>query len=234
MILFSAFTAVAQMAMPDYVYIGAIKHYNVEPNPTSTYTWWIDGVEQTGETSSAIDITWTTTTPNPHILEVQEHPANGCDGSKRSGEVFVSELPTLPDHLTECVGNLISVSYNPATKIVDYNQPDYYTFIQGDTRLDLTNFTDNGGPACPMKIGWRIDFVPATDPSAPHHKVTLPPVNGTGQPSSFGNPIVLPGDGNDYNDVQHTITYWIEDCNGNHLFKLGNQKITIKPRPKIE
>jgi len=220
--------------MPDYVFIGATKHYNVTLNPSSTYSWWIDRVLQVGVTSNSIDITWTTAAPNPHLIEVQEHPAEGCDGPKRSGEVYVSELPTLPEPFSECVKNLTSVRYNPATKTIDYDQPDYYTLNQGDTRLDLINFRDFGSPSCPMRIGWRIDFSPATDPSPPHNIITLPPLTGTGQPSSFGNPINLPGDGATYNNVGHTITYWIEDCEGKHIVELGTQTITIKPRPKIE
>ena len=233
-VLLGTIQVLAQMSMPDYVYIGATKHYNVDPNPTATYTWWIDGIQQVGVTSNAIDITWTTSAPNPHKLEVQEHTPNGCDGQKRSGDVFVSELPTLPDPFTECVENLISVNFNPATGTVDYQQPDFYTFTQSDARLDLVNFTSNGSPDCPFKIGWRIDFSPASDPSHPHDITTLPSVTGTGQPSTFGVSIHLPGNGLEYTDVTHTITYWIEDCNGNHINELGNQSIIIKPRPKIE
>jgi hypothetical protein len=232
--LLSVIMAAAQSAMPDYVYIGAIKTYNVDPTPGSTYTWWIDGAEQTGQTGNFITISWTNSSPNPHKLEVQEHPANGCDGPIRSGEVYVSALPTPPEPFIECVEKLLSVSYNPATRTVDYNQPDYYTFTARDTRLDLVNFTDNGSPACPLKIGWRIDFSLASDPSPPHNTVILSPITGTGQPSSFGSPIHLPGDGIDYRNVTHTITYWIEDCDGKHVVELGSQTITIKPRPKIE
>jgi len=47
-VLFSSLRVAAQLAMPDNVCIGAVKHYYVDPNPVpgSTYTWKIDGVTQ--------------------------------------------------------------------------------------------------------------------------------------------------------------------------------------------
>ena len=93
--LFISLRSMSQLAMPDNVCIGAVKHYYVDPNPVpgSTYTWWINGVVQTASITNAIDITWNTT--GIHTLEVQELSADGCLGPLRSGQVFVSPLPTL-------------------------------------------------------------------------------------------------------------------------------------------
>jgi gliding motility-associated-like protein/uncharacterized repeat protein (TIGR01451 family) len=95
-VLFS-FRAAAQFAMPDYVCIGATKHYNVDPNPVSgsTYTWKIDGVIQSRSTKNVIDITWKTA--GTYLLDVQELSISGCPGPLRSGQVFVhpSTGPTI-------------------------------------------------------------------------------------------------------------------------------------------
>jgi gliding motility-associated-like protein len=93
--LFSIFSATAQVAMPDNVCIGAVKHYNVDPNLVfgSTYTWRIDGVTQVSYTTNEIDITWNTA--GTYLLEVQELSADGCLGPLRSGQVFVNTAPTI-------------------------------------------------------------------------------------------------------------------------------------------
>ena len=85
-----------QLRMPDNVCIGQTKHYNVDPNPIpgSTYTWWIDGVVQTGINTNAFDHTWNST--GTYLLEVQELSGDGCLGPKRSGQVFVNDLPATP------------------------------------------------------------------------------------------------------------------------------------------
>lgn len=315
-VLFSFLKAGAQMAMPDHVYIGATKHYKVDPTPGSTYTWWVDGVQQPGVTTNEIDITWTTASPNPHLLEVKERSEAGCIGSS-SGEVFVDMLTltatghnapacstdgsidftftnvpdgtytinydggsfgniavaagkatvpapvgifnnltitiagvtspqgvnititatpdtippnfTLPDPFIKCVENLISVSYNPVTKNIDYNQPDYYTFRPGDVLLNLDPalFTDNCNLSCPVEIRWKIDMNDGARIPA------LPTQYQTGQPSTYGSIIKFLGDGVTYLNVIHTITYWVVDCAGN-VSDPKTQTITIKPRPKIE
>jgi hypothetical protein len=315
-LLISVLNAGAQMAMPDYVHVGSTKHYNVTPHPGSTYSWWIDGVEQAGVTTHEIDITWTTTTPNPHVLVVKELSPGGCIGLS-SGEVFVDELNlsatghdplvcspdgsidftftnvpdgtytinydggsfnniavasgkatvtapvgtynnltitiagatspsgvtiiitatpdtvlpnfTLPGPFIKCVENLISVRYNPVTKNIDYNQPDYYTFNPGDLLLDLdpASFTDNCNLSCPVEIRWKIDMNDGTRIPA------LPVSYQTGQPSTYGSTIKFSGDGVTYVSVVQTITYWIVDCAGN-VSAPQTQTITIKPRPKIE
>lgn len=93
--LFISLRSMSQLAMPDNVCIGAVKHYYVDPNPVpgSTYTWRINGVVQAASITNAIDITWNTT--GIHTLEVQELSADGCLGPLRSGQVFVSPLPAV-------------------------------------------------------------------------------------------------------------------------------------------
>jgi gliding motility-associated-like protein len=83
----------AQLAMPDNVCIGTVKHYYVDPVLGSTYTWRINGVLQ-GSTANAIDITWNTI--GTYSLDVQEKSVDGCLGQLRSGEVFVTPLPSAP------------------------------------------------------------------------------------------------------------------------------------------
>jgi hypothetical protein len=94
-VLFSSLRVAAQLAMPDNVCIGAVKHYYVDPNPVpgSTYTWKIDGVTQLSSTTNEIDISWNT--PGTYLLEVQELSVDGCYGPVRSGQVFVNPLPTI-------------------------------------------------------------------------------------------------------------------------------------------
>ena len=229
-LLISALRAEAQMAMPDYVFIGNTKHYKVDPNPItpSTYTWIVDGVTQTS-TTYAIDFKWETT--GKHTLSVQEHSAAGCDGPVQTGEVYVYQI-TLPDPLSECVENLNTVSYNGSDITSVWS--DYYTFKPNDTHLDLgpENFAVIFPSSCPVEIQWKIDFSPTPDPIT-HNPVTILSISGIGQPSTYGSEIQFPGDGVDFNNVVHTITYQIVDCN-NHISYTNTQTITIKPRPKFE
>lgn len=230
-LLISTLRAEAQMAMPDYVCVGATKHYNVNPVLNSTYTWKIDGVEPSPiTTANAIDLTWNTT--GKFILSVQEHSATGCDGPVQAGEVYVYQI-TLPDPLSECVENLNTVSYNGSDITSAWS--DYYTFKPGgDTHLDLgpENFAVIFPSSCPVEIQWKIDFSPTPDPIT-HNPVTKLSISGIGQPSTYGSEIQFPGDGVDFNNVVHTITYQIVDCN-NHISYTNTQTITIKPRPKFE
>jgi hypothetical protein len=228
-VLLSALKVGAQIAMPDYVYIGSTKHYNVYPTSGSTYTWKIDEVVQSS-TTNEIDITWNS--PGKFTLTVQEHSAAECDGPVRSGEVYVFQF-TLPDPFNECVEEIHNAYYNSVKKEVVIEHPDYYTFKPGDTRLDLTpaNFTDILPSSCMAEIHWQIDFSPTPDPIT-HNPVTKPSVSGTGQPSKITGNIQFPGDGDDYNNVVHSITYQILDCNNRIIYK-NSQTISIKPRPKI-
>jgi len=231
-VLFGTFSAGAQLAMPDYVYIGSTKHYNVDPNPNpltpSTYTWKIGAVTQTS-TTNEIDITWNTA--GKFILSVQEH-STACDGPIRTGEVYVYQF-TLPDPFIGCVENIHSAYYDAVKQDIIIDRPDYFTFKPGDTRLDLSpsNFADIITPSCAVEIHWQIDFSPTPDPVT-HNPVTKAPVSGIGQPSAITENILFPGDGVDFNNVVHTITYQVVDCNG-HVSYTNTQTITIKPRPKI-
>lgn len=92
-VLFSGFSTTAQLAMPDKVCIGAVKHYYVDTNPLpgSTYTWKINKVTQVSFSTNEIDITWNTT--GTYLLEVRELSVDGCLGPIRSGQVFVHALP---------------------------------------------------------------------------------------------------------------------------------------------
>lgn len=228
-VLFSCLEVGAQMAMPDYVYMGSTKHYNVNPTSGSTYTWKIDGIVQSSSTNE-IDLTWNNA--GKFLLSVQEHSVAGCDGPAQTGEVYVYQF-TLPDRLTECVENIHNAFYNAVNKEIVIDRPDYCTFSSGDTRLDLSpsNFADIIPSSCPVEIHWQIDFSPTPD-HITHNLVTKPSVSGIGQPSTYGSEILFPGDGVDFNDVVHTITYQIVDCHG-HISYTNTQTITIKPRPKI-
>ncbi len=76
MVLFVSTTqAFAQLAMPDYVCVGATKLYKVnDATVISTYTWKIDGVTQSS-TKNEISITWNKV--GTFTLTVQEHGADG-------------------------------------------------------------------------------------------------------------------------------------------------------------
>jgi gliding motility-associated-like protein/uncharacterized repeat protein (TIGR01451 family) len=95
MLFLSVKPIAAQLAMPDSVYIGAAKHYYVDPNPISgsTYIWKVDGVTQLSSTTNGIDIVWNT--EGTHLLEVQELNSSTCPGEIKSGLVVVSLLPVV-------------------------------------------------------------------------------------------------------------------------------------------
>lgn len=306
-VLFSFLKAGAQMAMPDYVCVGATKHYHVNPNPVpgSTYTWKIDGVTQDASTTNEIDIKWSAA--GTFTLSVQERSADGCLGPVQTGEVFVRQITldvsgtnvdcpggnngtatvtatggtapytylwsdgqttatainlsagtytitvtdakdctsqasytvgttpdaikpdfSLPNAFIECVRDLYSASYNDATMDISPDRPDYYTFIKGNKALDLdiSKFVDNCPLTCPVEIRWKIDMKDGTRIPA------LPTEYLTGQPSTYTNDIQFLGDGINFTDMVHTITYWITDCSGN-VSEPKTQTITVKPRPNI-
>ena len=162
-------------------------------------------------------------------------------------EVIDNEQPTLippPEPFEECVENLIMAVYNSADPInnVYYNpdypdNKDYYLFRAGSTvlNLEMNDYHDN---CCTVtdnyEIRWRIDFDDGTfhpEGSGPYDS-NDPSTYNSGQPSTFGADIPLWGDGIDYENREHTITYWIIDCNGNESEPLVTT-ITIKPRPQI-
>jgi len=107
-LLLGSLSAMAQLAMPDYVCEGDLKQYHVDANPIagSTYTWRIDGVVQ-GSSSNVIDIVWNTA--GDYLLDVQELAVGGCPGPLRSGRVFVSPSPVAiaTSNSPVCIGNAI-------------------------------------------------------------------------------------------------------------------------------
>ena len=132
---------------------------------------------------------------------------------------------TPPDPFEFCVENLFLAFYNGSDLDIE-PIPDHYLFKAGsaELNLDMSLFTDN---CClidthPYGIRWKIEF--STGQTA---------VTGSGQPSTFGSDIPLWGDGTTYQNVVHTITYWVSDC---HEVETGPfvVDINIKPRPKIE
>lgn len=130
---------------------------------------------------------------------------------------------SLPANIELCVQNIQQANFDEIDDI-EPDRPEYYLFESGDTALDLdaTTFTDNCCTPASMTLSWTITF-DGDMPAA---------ISGTGQPSTYGTAIQLPGDGVTFSDKVHTITYKLEDCNGNHTEKTA--QITIKPRPKIE
>ena len=93
MALFCTFSVAGQGSMPDNVCTGDSRHYFVNSDYGSTYTWWIDAVVQQGFTSNNFFHTWNS--QGLYSLQVQEKSANGCPGPVISGQVIVSPLPTL-------------------------------------------------------------------------------------------------------------------------------------------
>jgi gliding motility-associated-like protein len=93
-VLFSALKAVAQISMPDNVYVGTVKHYWVDSiiGSGSTYTWKIDHVVQQNGHVNLFSIKWNTT--GVYFLEVQKTAINNCDSEVKSGWVYVIAAPT--------------------------------------------------------------------------------------------------------------------------------------------
>ena len=209
------------------------------PAGMDTYTWSISGngsitsgtTSQTvtvlaGNTCSTYTLTLTivksgATTTCTQIITVTDN---------------IAPTFTTPTTFTECVESLNTAIYYGATMDINPNRPDYYTFSHDDTRLDLDTiaFTDNCNfTAChPLQIRWQLDFVPTPDPTPPHTLITKSPETGNGQPSAIVGTIQFPGDGINFTNTIHSITYWIKDCAGNESLPL-TQTITIKPRPNI-
>lgn len=163
---------------------------------------------------------------------------NGCV-TMPSGTIIAQDLfpPTFikPDPFSECVEKLNNAVFNAALVDINPDRPEYYTFLHGDTRLDLNtaSFTDNCSLlSCTVAIRWQIDFAPAPSLSPPHSLITQPTITGIGQPSEIIGSILFPGNGVNFTAVIHTITWWIKDCAGNESHPL-TQSITINPRPSI-
>ncbi len=102
-----------QSAMPDYVYIGETKLYNVDPNPVpgSAYIWRIDGEVQSGFRTNEFYHTWNVA--GTFLLEVQEFSLSGCAGPVRSGHVIVTLSLIIPEAFSPN-GDLINDEWNIA------------------------------------------------------------------------------------------------------------------------
>lgn len=94
-LLFSSQGLAAQIAMPDSVCVGELKHYQVDSNTQSgsTYIWSIDDVRQYGSSTNEIDIAWKST--GTFLLKVQEFNTNGCSGPISAGYVYVIPVPSI-------------------------------------------------------------------------------------------------------------------------------------------
>ena len=130
-----------------------------------------------------------------------------------------------------CVDPLNSAVFNASTNLIydpDYPIADYYTFTAGSTDLDIdiSAIVDNCCDAAtePYALRWEIDF-DGDDPSEPT-------ISGTGQPSEYSADIHLWGDGTNYQNRIHKISYWVTDCYGNESEPYVVD-LTITPRPEI-
>ncbi len=129
-ILLSMSDMSGQATMPDNVCIGQVRHYYVESNPGSTYTWRIDGIVQNGFSSSDFVHSWEVS--KTYLLEVQERSAYGCPGPVRSVNVIVG-MPeqtdlTIPEafspngDLINDVWNIGNIEAYPNVVITIYNR----------------------------------------------------------------------------------------------------------------
>ena len=143
--------------------------------------------------------------------------------------------------LTECVDFLYSAVFTSANPNPNLNaddnlilnpSPDYFTFISGNTALDLITLDDNCCDSTSMTIDWRIDFSNTPDPLNPPSVLIHAFISGTGQPSTYGSNMYFPGDGVYFTNITHIITYWVTDCNGN-ISETQTENIVITPRPEL-
>jgi len=193
-----------------------------------TYSWTMSGATPVTGTSSGVGAI----VPNPYrfnagITTISWKATNmaGSDGCDQVITVTDKEPPTFmaPGPFEFCVENLISVAM--ISSLLQINPtPDHFLFKGGNTLLDVNpaSFADNCTPSNQLELHWQIDFFgssPAT-------------LFGIGQPSAWGSDIMLPGDGTTFQDVTHTITYWVVDKNGNESVH-KSVAITIHPRPTV-
>ena len=244
----------------DTLYANANCIYPVDPGiptllegvPPIYWTWTItepDGTVTTGNsTGNAPDL-------SPAPIGVYDFPLgtttiewiaeniSGADTCSHTITVIDTIPPTFVSAPIEnCVDLLYFALYNtsnPNPNVgVDPNlaknpSPDYYTFKNGDTSLDITDLQDNCCNQEDMTINWQIDFADTPDPLNPTGPaLSHASISGTGQPSDYGSDMLFPGDGVYFNTVTHTITFWVEDCNGN-ISNTQVQNIVITPRPQI-
>jgi hypothetical protein len=182
-------------------------------------------------------------TPNPYDFPVgvttikwKAENFSGADSCVQTITITDEQAPVITDlnALTECVESLFEAIYYAPTTDIEPTRPEYYIFEAGSTDLDidLTTVTDNCDPDCTYSVRWQIDFAPTPNPAPPHTIETEPTLTGTGQLSDYGSAILFPGDGVNFTNVVHTITYWVTDCYGNESAQ-EQTTVTVTPRPNI-
>lgn len=203
---------------------GAINITVTGGTPLYTYSWSTpDGLIPTGQED---DEDLTGLVAGTYTVVVTD--ANGCTAAQSFavGSEADNQPPTFtaPALFSFCVEYIITADYYDPTEDIAPERPEYYLFAAGDTtfNLDTATFGDNCCDNDDLVIHWRIDFNGGFPLS----------INGIGQPSTYGTDIELPGDGITFLDITHTITYWLEDCNGNISAEV-ERDIIIKPRPEV-
>jgi hypothetical protein len=159
--------------------------------------------------------------------------SSGDDSCIQRVTVIDNEPPTYnAAPQTFCVEKIhLAEFYLPTTNITPVH-PDFFTFKTGDTSMDITEIKDNCCSVQNMVINWRIDFTDTPNQTPPPSTTTRAPITGTGQPSIHTMDILIPGDGVNFADIVHKITYWVVDCNGNKSIE-KTVNITVKPRPDL-
>jgi uncharacterized repeat protein (TIGR01451 family) len=112
---------------------------------------------------------------------------------------------------------------------IGWTRPDWYILPAGSTEFDLTDLNDNCCVVGDINISWTI-----------HFSTGQPDISDTGQPSTYDfnndgtlDPIKLWGTPAN-NNVTHTITYTVTDCNGNPNPVVPlTRNILIRPRPDV-
>jgi len=205
-----------------------------------TWTWTIRD-EGGNVVSSGSEVRNDTTVPDispiPYSFPVgvttitwRAENLSGYDECTQTITIVDDQAPVLaqPEPFEDCVLRVITAAYYDAGVGLVADRREYYLFEVGDLDLDLdpSLFDDNCNQGCTYEVHWRINFADGT----------MLPADGTyivGQPSTYDEDIQFPGDGVNYTNVVHHITYWIVDCEGNPSLP-QETTITITPRPRIE
>lgn len=115
-----------QESMPDNVCMGETKFYRVDPNPGSSFKWWIDGVIQDGFMGNEFIHIWNA--ENTYLLEVQEYSTAGCPGVVISCQIFVTSCLIIPEafspngDLINDVWNILNFERFPRIEITLFNR----------------------------------------------------------------------------------------------------------------
>ena len=193
-----------------------------------TYSWAMTGATSGFSGTGTI-------TPNPFMFNAGittitwiASNISGSDTCIQTITVVDNGLPTFtpPGPFTFCVENIYTADYYDPTMDIAPDRPEYYLFEAGNVVLNINpaTFNDNCSLSCSVEIRWKINFSDGTQLPA------LPALYITGQPSSYGSDIQLPGSVT--SNVLHSITYQIVDCSGN-ISAPVTAIITIIPRPDI-